>query len=177
MEKYIEVRELTREEEKELKKMMPKLPKKKFSIKKVIKAIKNYDRVVNELDYITKISERRQQDIFRLQKGNSEKENLLVLKIKEIKRLEDKILEKEEKRRSNAGKVGSLTKKVSDLQEELELTKKELADTKEKLEESMTDKYIVKKLPSVKPPKVRMTTKPQKIKPATRKFMMNEFGK
>lgn len=168
-------RELTKVEEKELRKMMPKLPKKKFSIKNIIKAVKNYDSVVNQLEFISEINEKRQKDIFRLQSQCRQSEDLLVLKIKEIKKLENKVLEKEEQRRSNAGKVGSLTKKVSELKEELELIKKELVDTKEKLEESMTNKYIVKKLPPVKAPKTKMITRPQKMKPATRKFMAKEF--
>lgn len=168
-------RELTKEEEKELRKMMPKLPKTKFSIKKIINAIRNYDKLLNELAHITEISENRQKSIFRLQSQNKEKEDLLVLKIKEIKKLENKVLEKEEQRRSNAGKVGSLTKKVSELTNELEIVKNELSDTKNKLADSMTNKYIVKKLPPAKAPKPKMITRPQKMKPATRKFMAKEF--
>lgn len=168
-------RELTKAEEKELRKMMPKLPKKKFSIKNIIKAVKNYDSVVNQLEFISEINEKRQKDIFRLQNQCKQNEDMLILKIKEIKKLENKVLEKEEQRRSNAGKVGSLTKKVSDLKEELEIVKKELSDTKNKLADSMTDKWLRVKLPPVKAPNPKMITRPQKMKPATRKFMAKEF--
>lgn len=171
----MEPRELTKEEEQELSKMFPKLPKKKSKIKRIFEAIKNYDKVIKELEFVKKINENRQKDIFRLQSKNKESEDLLVLKVKEIKKLEDKILEKEEQRRSNAGRIGSLTKKANELQEELDLMTKRFEETKKKLEESMTNKYLVKKLPPAKAPKVRMTTKPQKMKPATRKFMAKEF--
>lgn len=136
---------------------------------------KEYDNLINKLTKITEINNKRQETIFRLQKENQEKENLLILKIREIKKLEDKIIEKEEQRRANAGKVGSLTKEVKRLKEELDLMSTRLEETKKKLEESMTDKYLVKKLPPAKPTKVRMTTRPQKMKPATRKFMAKEF--
>lgn len=174
MEEY-RVRDLTKTEENELRKMMPKLPKKKFSIKKIIKAIRNYDKLLDELALLTEISENRQKSIFRLQSQNKEKEDLLVLKIKEIKKLEDKILEKEEQRRINAGKVGGLQKRVNQLEDELKSTKKELSAVKDKLADSMTDKWLRVSLPPVKPPKQRMTTRPQKMKPATRKFMAKEF--
>ena len=136
---------------------------------------KEYDNLINELERINKISEKRQEHIFRLENSNQEKENLLVLKIREIKKLEDKVKEKEEQRRTNAGKVGSLTKEVNHLREELDLMSVRLEETKKKLEESMSDKYLVKKLPPAKPTKVRMTTRPQKMKPATRKFMAKVF--
>ena len=168
-------RELTKEEEQELSKMFPELPKKKSRIKRIFEAVKNYDSVVNQLEFISEINEKRQKDIFRLQSQCRQSEDLLVLKIKEIKKLENKVIEKEEQRRSNAGRIGSLTKKVNELQEELDLMTKRFEETKKKLEESMTNKYLVKKLPPAKAPKVRMTTKPQKMKPATRKFMAKEF--
>ncbi len=146
-------------------------------IKKVINAIKNYDNVVEELAHTIEVSENRQKCISKLQTLKDEKEDLLILKIKEIKKLEEKIIEKEERRRISAGKVGGLTKKITELNKELELIKTELNETKAKLEDSMTDKWLRVPLPPVKPPKQRMTTKPQKIKPATRKFMKSEFGK
>ncbi len=175
MEEY-RVRDLTEEEEKELRKIMPKLPRKKFNIKRIINAIRNYDKLLDELALLTEISENRQKNIFRLQNQNKEKEDLLVLKIKEIKKLEDKILEKEEQRRSNAGKIGGLQKRVNQLEEELESTKKELSAVKDKLADNMNEKkWLRVKLPPVKAPKTKMTTRPQKMKPATRKFMAKEF--
>ena len=39
----------------------------------------------------------------------------------------------------------------------------------------MTDKWLRVKLPPVKAPKIKMITRPQKMKPATRKFMAKEF--
>lgn len=160
-------------------------------IKKVINSIKNYDDIVtdlelvkeqnqnitDELECIKNISETRLQDIFRLQIQNKEKEDLLVLKFKDIKKLEAKIIEKEKQRRSSAGKVGVLTKCNKKLNDELNLVKYELKETNEKLKESMTDKYLVKKLPPAKAPKTKMITRPQKIKPPTRKFMAKEFEK
>lgn len=136
---------------------------------------KEYNNLINKLTKITEINNKRQENIFRLQRENQEKEDLLILKTKEIRKLEDKIKEKEEQRRANAGKVGSLTKEVNHLREELDLMSVRLEETKKKLEESMSDKYLVKKLPPAKPTKVRMTTRPQKMKPATRKFMAKEF--
>lgn len=136
---------------------------------------KEYNNLINKLTKITEINNKRQENIFRLQRENQEKEDLLILKTKEIRKLEDKIKEKEEQRRANAGKVGSLTKEVKNLKEELDLMSTRLEETKKKLDESMTDKYLVKKLPPAKPTKVRMTTRPQKMKPATRKFMAKEF--
>ena len=148
----------------------------KFSFKKIIDSIKNYDFVVNELEYTSKISENRQKAIFRLQNQCKQNEDMLILKVKEIKKLEDKILEKESQRRINAGKIGGLQKRVNELEEELELTKKSLADTKEMLKDSQDEeKWLRVPLPPVKAPKVRMITRQQKMKPATRKFMAKEF--
>lgn len=162
----------------------------KFSFKKIIDSIKNYDfvvneltktqknydKTVNELEYTSKISENRQKAIFRLQNQCKQNEDMLILKVKEIKKLKDKVIEKEEQRRANAGKIGGLQKRVNELEEELELTKKSLADTKEMLKDSQNEeKWLRVPLPPVKAPKVRMTTRPQKMKPATRKFMAKEF--
>lgn len=129
---------------------------------------KDYEKLINELS-------NKEEKNAKLENSNREKEKLLTIKIREIKKLEDKVKEKEEQRRVNAGKVGSLTKEVNHLREELDLMSVRLEETKKKLDESMTDKYLVKKLPPAKPTKVRMTTRPQKMKPATRKFMAKEF--
>lgn len=129
---------------------------------------KDYEKLINELS-------NKEEKNAKLENSNREKEKLLTIKIREIKKLEDKVKEKEEQRRTNAGKVGSLTKEVKKMKEELDLMSTRLEETKKKLEESMSDKYLIKKLPPAKPTKVRMTTRPQKMKPATRKFMAKEF--
>lgn len=162
----------------------------KFSFKKIIDSIKNYDFVVNELtktqknydkavndlEYISKISENRQKAIFRLQNQCKQNEDMLILKMKEIKKLEDKILEKESQRRINASKIGGLQKRVNELEKELELTKKNLTEKEELLKDSQDEeKWLRVPLPPVKAPKVRMITRQQKMKPATRKFMAKEF--
>lgn len=162
----------------------------KFSFKKIIDSIKNYDfvvneltktqknydKTVNELEYTSKISENRQKAIFRLQNQCKQNEDMLILKVKEIKKLEDKILEKENQRRINAGKIGGLQKRVNELEEELELTKKSLAEKEELLKDSQDEeKWLRVKLPPTKAPKTKMITRQQKMKPATRKFMAKEF--
>lgn len=91
----MEQRELTKKEKNELKKMFPKIPKKRLGIKEIIEAIKNYDGIVNEFKRTVEINKSRQETIFRLQKENQEKEDILILKKRELKRLENKVLEKE----------------------------------------------------------------------------------
>lgn len=72
---------------------------------------------------------------------------------KEVNKLKNKLNETEESRRKAAGSVGGLKRKNNDLEEELSVANEKIKDLEIKLEESMSDKYLVKKIKSGRKPK------------------------
>ena len=73
------------------------------------------------------------------------------------------------------GAKGGLTKKNNKLKKEVLELQKEIENLKAKLEESMTDKYLVKKIPSGKTPNTIKTKVSAPMKASVRKYMKEEF--
>ena len=67
----------------------------------------------------------------------------------------DKLNLAETARRTNAGKIGGLTASLNKEKKENEELQSKVKDLEVKLEESMSDKYRVKKIPSGRPPKTQ----------------------
>jgi cell division protein FtsB len=87
--------------------------------------------------------------------------------VKENKKLKEKL-------KIETGAKGGLTKEINKLNKEKETLKAEIEDLKKKLEESMSDKYLVKKIRGQKTPtqKTRIT---KTVKPNIRNYMQKEF--
>lgn len=73
--------------------------------------------------------------------------------LEETNRLQKQLDEKEKVRRKAAGSVGGLKRKNNDLEKELSAANEKIKDLEIKLEESMSDKYLVKKIKSGRKPK------------------------
>lgn len=67
----------------------------------------------------------------------------------------DQLKKSETARRTNAGKIGGLTASLNKEKKENEELQSKVKDLEVKLEESMSDKYRVKKIPSGRPPKTQ----------------------
>lgn len=135
---------LTKKDRKETKNQFPKIPKKRKTVKECLRAIKNYDYVTAQLgiaerkiEELKKFNDIKQQTIYRLIKESSDNEKLFVLKLRENERLVKKLKEKEEQRRSAAGKAGGLTTKVNNLEKEKEIYKQMLNSKDKDLEHAV----------------------------------------
>lgn len=150
-----------------LKAMLPKLDKHKRKYSDEKSPDEEYVLVKqSEYELMKKVVERQDNYIEQIKINN-----------KEIQKQQDKIndlslsientLEKlnlaESARRKSAGKAGGLTAKLNSEKKENEKLKEEVEELKDKLAESMTDKYLVKKIPSGRKPK----TQTMKLKSCT----------
>lgn len=135
---------LSRKEMNELRKVLPKLEKRRKTIKDYINALKNYDRVVAELkytkhqlDYATSNIETLQnlnilkdkklnniQNTYNnLQIANKNLNKDLELKCTELEQTIDKLEKTENRRRINASKIGGLVKQINALNKKTETYK------------------------------------------------------
>jgi chromosome segregation ATPase len=87
--------------------------------------------------------------------------------IEETRHLKNEIFELKERVKKETGAKGGMTKQINKLTKENETLKNKIEDLKKKLEESMTDKYLVKKIPAGRKPKqttvIRSNAKQSKI--------------
>ncbi len=135
---------LTKKEMNELRKVLPKLEKRRKTIKDYINALKNYDRVVAELkytkhqlDYATGNIETLQnlnilkdkklnniQNTYNnLQIANKNLNKDLELKCDELEQTIAKLEKTENRRRINASKIGGLVKQINALNKKPETYK------------------------------------------------------
>ena len=135
---------------------------------------KDYQKVLEEKNNFEKLlSKSLEQQIIVKRENEKLKEELHVDSIaingfiKENKELKEKI-------KKEAGTKGGLTKEINKLSKENETLKNEIEDLKKKLEESMSDKYLVKKIRAQKAPtqKTRIT---KTVKSNIRNYMQKEF--
>lgn len=135
---------LTKKEMNELKKALPKLEKRRKTIKDYINALKNYDRVVAELKYTKNKLDYATSNIETLQNLNILKDNKLnniqntynnlrianknlnkdlELKCDELEQTIAKLEKTENRRRINASKIGGLVKQINALNKKPETYK------------------------------------------------------
>mgnify|MGYP004620189145 CR=1 FL=1 len=135
---------LSRKEMNELRKTLPKLEKRRKTIKDYINALKNYDRVVAELKYTKNKLDYANNDIETLQNLNILKDNKLndiqntynnlrianknlkkdfELKCNELEQTIAKLEKTENRRRINASKIGGLVKQINTLNKKPETYK------------------------------------------------------
>lgn len=135
---------LSRKEINELRKVLPKLEKRRKTIKDYINALKNYDRVVAELKYTKNKLDYAINDIETLQNLCIKKDNKLndiqntynnlqianknlnkdlELKCDELEQTIAKLEKTENRRRINASKIGGLVKQINALNKKPETYK------------------------------------------------------
>lgn len=135
---------LSKKEMNELRKELPKLEKRRKTIKDYINALKNYDRVVAELKYTKNKLDYANNNIETLQNLNILKDNKLnniqntynnlrianknlkkdfELKCDELEQTIAKLEKTENRRRTNASKIGGLVKQINALNKKPETYK------------------------------------------------------
>ena len=119
-----------------------------------------YERMKNSIDRLIEINS-------NFSKAIRETEENISSKIEYLKYNNNVVLDKlqmtEEARRKNASKIGGLTTSLNKEKKENEELQNKVKDLEVKLEESMSDKYLVKKIPAGRRPK----TQTMKIKSCT----------
>ncbi|MBQ9607825.1 MAG: hypothetical protein IJV15_00100 [Lachnospiraceae bacterium] len=159
-ENKIEAKKLSLFDRVRLKMMMPNLDKyrRKYSDKKVT----NEEYVLvkqSEYELMKKVTERQDNYIEQIKINNKELQKQQD-EISELSSSIENVLEqlkiKESERRKSAGKAGGLTAKLNSEKKENEKLKEEVEELKDKLAESMTDKYLVKKIPSGRRPRTQV---------------------
>ena len=150
-----------------LKMMMPNLDKYKRKYSDEIGPDEEYILVKqSEYDLMKKITERQDNYIEQIKINNKEIQKQQD-EINDLSTSVETVLEqlkiKEFERRKNAGKAGGLQKSLNQEKDKTEKLKEEVKELKDKLAESMTDKYLVKKIPSGRRPKTQV----MKIKSCT----------
>ena len=159
--------DLSEREKIRISKMFPNLNKFKKKQEKEKKLVKYRLRLVDviRLEFLEKLPQRVEGYLSQITqqiktiKSNEENINNLSNKIDKIV---EKLEEKEQQRRKSAGKVGGLTaslnkekEKTENLLEDKAILENTIKDLESKLEESMSDKYLVRKIPSGRRPKTQ----------------------
>ena len=155
---------LTKKEMNELKKALPKLEKRRKTIKDYINALKNYDRVVAELKYTKNKLDYAINNIKTLQNLSIQKDNKLndiqntynnlrianknlkkdlELKCNELEQTIAKLEKTENRRRINASKIGGLVKQINALNKKPETYKQIISAKSRDLKQAAT---IIKSL-------------------------------
>ena len=155
---------LTKKEMNELKKALPKLEKRRKTIKDYINALKNYDRVVAELKYTKNKLDYAINNIKTLQNLSIQKDNKLndiqntynnlrianknlkkdlELKCDELEQTIAKLEKTENRRRINASKIGGLVKQINALNKKPETYKQIINAKNRDLKQAVT---IIKSL-------------------------------
>ena len=106
-----------------------------------------------DVDLLTSNNEKLRKQNTEIKNENKELTEIIEEYQKEITELNKKLEAKELQRRKLACKIGGLSTGANKTQNELKEAKDKIKDLENKLAESMTDKYLVKKIPSGRTPK------------------------
>lgn len=107
----------------------------------------------SDVDLLTSNNEKLRKQNTEIKNENKELTEIIEEYQKEITELNKKLEAKELQRRKLACKIGGLSTGANKTQNELKEAKDKIKDLENKLAESMTDKYLVKKIPSGRTPK------------------------
>ena len=121
---------------------------------------KEYERMKNSINKLIEINSNFSKTIRKTEENISSKIEYLKYNNNVVL---DKLQMTEEARRKNASKIGGLTTSLNKEKKENEELQNKVKDLEVKLEESMSDKYLVKKIPSGRRPK----TQTMKLKSCT----------
>ena len=123
----------------------------KFKTKKALRV--EVESLNSDVDLLTSNNVKLRKQNTEIKNENKELTEIIEEYKKEIIELNKKLEAKELQRRKLACKIGGLSTGANKTQNELKEAKDKIKDLENKLEESMTDKYLVKKIPSGRTPK------------------------
>lgn len=123
----------------------------KFKTKKALRV--EVESLNSDVDLLTSNNEKLRKQNTEIKNENKELTEIIEEYQKEITELNKKLEAKELQRRKLACKIGGLSTGANKTQNELKEAKDKIKDLENKLAESMTDKYLVKKIPSGRTPK------------------------
>ena len=122
-----------------------------FKTKKALRV--EVENLNSDVDLLTSNNEKLRKQNTEIKNENKELTEIIEEYQKEIIELNKKLETKELQRRKLACKIGGLSTGANKTQNELKEAKDKIKDLENKLAESMTDKYLVKKIPSGRTPK------------------------
>ena len=122
-----------------------------FKTKKALRV--EVESLNSDVDLLTSNNEKLRKQNTEIKNENKELTEIIEEYQKEIIELNKKLEAKELQRRKLACKIGGLSTGANKTQNELKEAKDKIKDLENKLAESMTDKYLVKKIPSGRTPK------------------------
>ena len=122
-----------------------------FKTKKALRV--EVESLNSDVDVLTSNNAKLRKNNIQLKNENKELTEKTEEYQKEITELNKKLEAKELQRRKLACKIGGLSTGANKTQNELKEAKDKIKDLENKLAESMTDKYLVKKIPSGRTPK------------------------
>ena len=122
-----------------------------FKTKKALRV--EVESLNSDVDLLTSNNEKLRKQNTEIKNENKELTEIIEEYKKEIIELNKKLEAKELQRRKLACKIGGLSTGANKTQNELKEAKDKIKDLENKLAESMTDKYLVKKIPSGRTPK------------------------
>ena len=129
-----------------------------FKTKKALRV--EVESLNSDVDLLTSNNEKLRKQNTEIKNENKELTEKIEEYQKEITELNTKIESKEIQRRKLASKIGGLNtganktqKELVEAQTQIKEMKQKIKDLENKLAESMTDKYLVKKIPSGRTPK------------------------
>ena len=123
----------------------------KFKTKKALRV--EAESLNSDIDVLTSNNAKLRKNNIQLKNENKELTEKIEEYQKEITELNKKLEAKELQRRKLACKIGGLSTGANKTQKELKEAKDKIKDLENKLAESMTDKYLIKKIPSGRTPK------------------------
>ena len=123
----------------------------KFKTKKALRV--EVESLNSDVDLLTSNNVKLRKQNTEIKNENKELTEIIEEYQKEITELNKKLEAKELQRRKLACKIGGLSTGANKTQNELKEAKDKIKDLENKLAESMTDKYLVKKIPSGRTPK------------------------
>lgn len=122
-----------------------------FKTKKALRV--EVESLNSDVDLLTSNNEKLRKQNTEIKNENKELTEIIEEYKKEIIELNKKLEAKELQRRKLACKIGGLSTGANKTQNELKEAKDKIKDLENKLAESMTDKYLVKKIHSGRTPK------------------------
>ena len=122
-----------------------------FKTKKALRV--EIEELSSDIDVLTSNNAKLRKNNIQLKNENKELTEKIEEYQKEITELNKKLEAKELQRRKLACKIGGLSTGANKTQNELKEAKDKIKYLENKLAESMTDKYLVKKIPSGRTPK------------------------
>ena len=125
---------------------------------------KKYNELIDSIEICHQVINAKETTIIKANNRNKEllnkytrlENNFEIIGKAYIKKFDEWLNIKKELTNIKKAK-GGYKKQINQLQDKVNQLKKELEETNQKLKESMTDKYLVKKIPSGKRPKTIFT--------------------